>query len=82
EFIHADIFIKNRNTLLKALHAKPNGISIPEFKEIMPGTKKFRALIGEILENDKLIQYTKDINDETLIVITQKGKEFNNASIS
>ncbi|MDD3859264.1 MAG: selenocysteine-specific translation elongation factor [Bacteroidales bacterium] len=82
EFIHADIFIKNRNTLLKALHAKPNGISIPEFKEIMPGTKKFRALIGDILENDKLIQYTKDSNDETLIVITQKGKEFNNASIS
>lgn len=82
EFILTTIFIENRNALLKSLKAKPNGISIPEFKETIPGTKKFRALIAEIMEYDKLIQYTKDLNNETLIVITQKGKDFNDAGIS
>jgi hypothetical protein len=64
------------------LISKSNGLSIPEFKEIIPGTKKFRALIGEIMEFEKLIQYTKDANNETTIIITQKGKEFINAGLS
>ncbi|HNQ67483.1 MAG TPA: selenocysteine-specific translation elongation factor [Bacteroidales bacterium] len=82
DFIYSEIFIKNRDNLLKSLSTKPKGINIPEFKEIIPGTKKFRALIGEIMEFEKLIQYTKDSNNETTIIITQKGKEFINAGLS
>lgn len=82
DFICTEIYIRNRDILLKSLLAKPNGISIPEFKEIIPGTKKFRALIGEIMEFEKLIQYTKDSNNETFIKITQKGKEFKDAGLS
>jgi len=34
------------------------------------------------MEFEKLIQYTKDSNNETFIKITQKGKEFKDAGLS
>ena len=73
---------KNRQILLNYLKDKVNGISIPEFKELIPGTKKFRALLTDISEAEKLVEYIKDSENESRLIITQKGKEFTDAGLS
>ena len=82
DFIHTKILDEYRIALLKAVNSKQEGITIAEYKEIVAGTKRFRALIGEIFENEKFIQYIHGDDIETRIVITQKGKEFINGIIS
>ena len=68
--------------LFQAILDKGRGISIPEFKEIIPLSKRYRALLSDIYEAEKQIQVSKDANGETVINITAKGKEYLNASIS
>ncbi len=82
DFIHTEILNKNRKILLETLSKKQEGITIAEYKDIIAGTKTFRALIGEIYENEKFIQYVHGDNIETKIIITQKGKDYLNANIS
>ncbi len=82
DIIHSDILEKNRQILLNYLKDKVNGISIPEFKELIPGTKKFRALLTDISEAEKLVEYIKDSENESRLIITQKGKEFTDAGLS
>lgn len=81
EYIHNQIFENARNKLIIHLVNKPEGIGIPEYKEIIIGTKKFRGLLSDILETEKIIQFIKDSNNESRLIITKQGKEFFNANI-
>ncbi len=82
EIIHTTILNKNKILLLKHLSNKENGIDIPEYKEFIPGTKKFRGLLSDIFEAEKLIQFIKDSANESRLIITPKGKEFLDANLS
>lgn len=74
EYLHNQIFTSSCSKLLNHLITKQNGINIPEYKEIIPGTKKFRGLLSDILENEGLIKFTKDSQNESVLHITEKGK--------
>lgn len=76
EIIHNTILDKNRKKLLTYLLNKELGIDIPEYKEIIPGTKKFRGLLSDILESEKLIEFTKDSTGESRLLITDLGRKF------
>ncbi|MDX9929690.1 MAG: selenocysteine-specific translation elongation factor [Bacteroidales bacterium] len=76
DFLHVSIADKYRIVLLKSLTSAEKGLSIPEFKELIPGTKRFRALLGEILEKEKLIRYDLQSECESRITITAKGREW------
>jgi selenocysteine-specific elongation factor len=76
EIIHISILNNCKVKLLSQLVNKSSGIDIPEYKEVIPGTKKFRGLLSDIFETEKLIEFIKDSNHESRILITQKGKEF------
>ncbi len=82
DFVHTEILESFRLKLFQAILDKGRGISIPEFKEIIPLSKRYRALLSDIYEAEKQIQFSKDANGETVINITAKGKEYLNASIS
>jgi selenocysteine-specific elongation factor len=75
DYIHTRIVDEYKITLLKYLLGKPAGIDIQEYKSVIGGTKPFRALIGEISENDKIIQYVRGSGIDTRILITQSGKD-------
>ena len=64
EYMHSKIFIEAKHKLLNHLKTKENGIYIPEYKEVITGTKKFRGLISDILENQGLIKFIKDSNND------------------
>ncbi|MCK9255623.1 MAG: selenocysteine-specific translation elongation factor [Bacteroidales bacterium] len=74
EYMHTEIFVNAKNKLLNHLLSKENGIYIPEYKELITGTKKFRGLISDILENQRLIKFIKDKNNESVLIITEMGK--------
>ena len=74
EYMHSKIFIEAKHKLLNHLKTKENGIYIPEYKEVITGTKKFRGLISDILENQGLIKFIKDSNNESVLLITDRGK--------
>ncbi len=82
DIVYTQIFENSKNTILKHLKNKIDGIDISEFKELISGTKKFRALLTDILESEKLIEFIKDSKNESRLIITKKGKEFTDASIS
>lgn len=69
EYMHSKIFIEAKHKLLNHLKTKENGIYIPEYKEVITGTKKFRGLISDILENQGLIKFIKDSNNESVLLI-------------
>lgn len=74
EYMHSKIFIEAKHKLLNHLKTKENGIYIPEYKEVITGTKKFRGLISDILENQGLIKFIKDSNNESVLLITDRGR--------
>lgn len=74
EFLHSRILDKVRTTLLNRLVDAPEGIEIQEYKEIVGGTKRFRALAGDLLEAEKSIRFQRGEGVETRIFITEKGK--------
>lgn len=74
DYIHTQVFEKNQKIILQYLNTRPNGINIPEYKEVIAGTKKFRGLISDILEKEGLIKFSKDVNNESILFITEKGK--------
>ncbi len=69
EFIHTDILYYCRDKLVRYLKGKPDGIVINECKEVISGTKKFRALIIEILDNDKVIKVVPGAEESTRILL-------------
>jgi selenocysteine-specific elongation factor len=75
DFLHTSIINRIKPTILKRLAEKEVGIDIPEFKELVGGTKRFRALLTDILEAEKLISLKKGNEVETRICITPIGKK-------
>lgn len=76
--VHTRILDEYRSILLKHLADKPDGISIPDYKSVLGGTKPFRALIGEIFESEKIIQYVHGSGLDTRILITPSGMKLLN----
>ncbi len=74
DFMHTDIINKFRKPLLEKLIHKDNGIELPEYKEVLGGTKKFRALLTDIYEQEKIITIKKISENETRFCITEMGK--------
>ncbi|MDD3877189.1 MAG: selenocysteine-specific translation elongation factor [Bacteroidales bacterium] len=75
DFIHSEILDRYRNLLLSKIIDKENGVELPEYKEILGGTKKFRALITDIFEAERIIQIKKISDNETRFCITELGKK-------
>jgi len=75
DFIHSLILDKYRTLLLQNLALKENGVEVPEYKEILGGTKKFRALLTDIFEAEKIIQIKKISENETRFCITDLGRK-------
>jgi len=82
EFLHSIILDKVRISLLSRLAEAPEGIEIQEYKEIIGGTKRFRALAGDLLEAEKSIRFQRGEGVETRIFITEKGKKIIDDSLS
>lgn len=82
EFLHSSILDKVRKSLLSRLAEAPEGIEIQEYKEIIGGTKRFRALAGDLLEAEKSIRFQRGEGVETRIFITEKGKKIIDESLS
>ncbi len=76
DFVHSSIINKFRINLLKKLSAKNEGLDFNEFKEIVVGTKKFRAILTDMFENEKIITVQRGAGvDTTKFFITQTGKK-------
>lgn len=82
DYIWSEYLDQFRVNVLTALNKSENGIGIPEYKEIINGTKRLRAFLGEIFENEKVVRFIHGSDSETRIVITPKGKEFFDANLS
>jgi selenocysteine-specific elongation factor len=82
DFLHTAIIKRVKPVLLKTLSENDNGIDIPEFKELVGGTKRFRALLTDILEAEKVIALKKGNEVETRVCITPLGKKQLNENIS
>jgi len=76
EYVHAEIADKFRMQLLQALMEKPEGINILQYKDAMLCTKRMRALLGEMFNQEQFINFIHGENIETRIEITQKGKDY------
>jgi len=76
DFIHTSILDRHRTILLKKLNTKSDGFDINEFKETMGGSKRFRALLADIYESEKIITIQRGAGiDTTKFLITQTGKK-------
>jgi selenocysteine-specific elongation factor len=82
DFLHTTIIERIKPNILKKLAERDAGMDIPEFKELVGGTKRFRALLTDILEADKLISLKKGTDVETRISITTTGKKYLNEGLS
>jgi len=81
DFIHTSVLDHFRLQLLKELSTKETGLEIEEFKEIIGGTKRFRALLADIYEAEKIIAVQRGADVETRIMITQNGKKLLHESL-
>ena len=70
EYMHSKIFIEAKHKLLNHLKTKRKWIYIPEYKEVITG--KNLRLISDILENQGLIKFIKDSNNESVLLITDR----------
>lgn len=82
DFLHTSAIGKVKTLLLSKLSNSDNGIDIPEFKALVGGTKRFRALLTDILVAQKLISLRKVTETETIIIITPNGRKQANEDIS
>ena len=69
DFLHTSILSQYRGLLLEKLAAKAQGMDINEFKELIPGSKKFRALLVDFLEAEQSIRL--ETGTETRLYIHQ-----------
>ena len=84
DFIHLSIFNKYRLKLLQQISDNEEiGLEINEFKELIGGTKRFRALLVDILESEKMIIIQRGAGVETTkFLITSLGKKYLHETIS
>lgn len=76
DFVHTKVLDKCRRLLLNVLSEKPGGIDVQEYKDILGGTKRFRALIGDLLEAEKSINMQHGDGIETRYFMNETGKQF------
>ncbi len=81
DFIHTSLLDRFRLQLLKELSSKESGLEIEEFKEILGGSKRFRALLADIYEAEKIIKVQRGADVETRIMITPTGKNLLHESL-
>ncbi|HRZ43373.1 MAG TPA: selenocysteine-specific translation elongation factor [Bacteroidales bacterium] len=72
DFLHTTILNRYRELLLQKLSVNPQGMDINTFKELIPGSKKFRALLVDFLEAEKSIRLETGHETETRLYIHQK----------
>ncbi len=72
DFIHTSLLEKYRSHLLEKLSSAEHGIDIQEFKELIPGSKKFRAMLVDFLEAEKSIRLVSGDGVETRLYINKK----------
>jgi len=75
DFMHTQIVDKYKQILLKKLSSSENGIDIQNYKDLTGGTKRFRALLLDLFEADKVVSIKKGSEVETRILITQNGRK-------
>lgn len=69
EFIHTEIYNKYRTIILQHLRENNGSTEFSRFKELTGGTKRFRALLIEMMEAEKLITLAPDKDGETRILL-------------
>lgn len=74
DIIHVQILDKYRMILLKALNDHAEGMEINDFKDTIGGTRKFRMLLTDIYESEKIVSVKRGANDQFIITMTQLGK--------
>ncbi|MFO7722824.1 MAG: selenocysteine-specific translation elongation factor [Bacteroidales bacterium] len=72
DFIHTTLLSKYRSHLLEKLSVSEQGIDIQEFKELIPGSKKFRAMLVDFLEAEQSIRLVSGEGIETRLFINKK----------
>ncbi|MGE0089892.1 MAG: selenocysteine-specific translation elongation factor [Bacteroidales bacterium] len=76
DFVHTSILNRLRIDLLKKLSTRIDGFTFDEFKDTIGGTKKFRAMLTDMFENEKIIMVQRGAGvDTTKFFITQTGKK-------
>jgi hypothetical protein len=72
DIVHTQLFARNRQIILDALETKRDGITIPELKEIVTGTKKLRTLLLDIMASDKEIVIVPGGEEDTKVMKNEK----------
>lgn len=75
DFIHSTVVSKYRPLLLKKLYDNDGAIPYSEYKEVVGGTKRFRALLLDIFESEKILSLQKGNETDSKLMLTQHGKE-------
>ena len=82
DFLHANVVDKYRDMLIQKLNNNNGIILFSEYKELIGGTKRFRSLLLDIIEAEKLIELKKgeniDSETDTSIALTHLGKHLAN----
>lgn len=82
DFLHTKVLRKCRTRLLAELVKSKDGIDIQTYKDILGGTKRFRALVGDLLEAEKSISMQRGADVETRFYITETGKHIIDGDLS
>ncbi|HNS29382.1 MAG TPA: selenocysteine-specific translation elongation factor [Tenuifilaceae bacterium] len=75
DFIHSVVIGSFRPLLLKKLCDSDGAISYSEYKELVGGTKRFRSLLLDIFEAEKIVTLQKGTETDSKLILTQHGKE-------
>lgn len=75
DFIHNVVTDRIRPLLLKKLYDSDGAIPYSEYKELVGGTKRFRSLLLDIFEAEKIVTLQKGTETDSKLLLTQHGKE-------
>lgn len=75
DFIHNDVVNTYRPVLLEKLRQLPDGMDIETYKTLIGGSKRFRALLADILKSEKIIDIIYGSDIETKLMLTEAGKK-------
>ncbi len=82
DFLHTEVLAKLRKKLLPELAKNKLGIDIQTYKDLLGGTKRFRALVSDLLEAEKSISVHRGADIETRIYLTETGKQLIDGNLS
>jgi len=76
ELMHSSLYQKYAEKTCSFLASRTEGCGIAEFKELIGGSKKFRTLLIDMLNEEELIRLETGAETETRLHITPKGRLF------